>query len=167
MKKRIGLTAVILVSILYIISFFSNSAYVFSFSPGWSKSDLTGFITSVLFLISYLFLIIFYKNKMANYIMLALSDIPLALIVCHIFTYLFNINIAGGVYAVLFFLCIPPFYGFTFLLPTVDRSGFPATGPETINEEIFVPVFYIIALLLLILKIIMFIRLNRKSKKTI
>ncbi len=165
MKKRIELAAVILVSILYLVSFFGNFAFVFSFSTGWPKSNLTGFITSALFLTAYILLILFYKNKTANYIMLALSGIPLKILVFLSFTSLFNINITGGIYGFLVLFFVQPVYGLTFLLPTVKAEFFPATGPETINGEFFMLIFYMIVLLLLVLKIVMFVRLNRKSKK--
>ena len=165
MKKRIELAAVILVSILYIVSFFSNLTYTFSFATGWPKADFDRFIMSALFLTAYILLILFYKNKIANYIMLALSGIPLKILVFLSFTSLFNINVTGGMYGFLVVFFVQPVYGLTFLLPTVKAEFFPATGPETINGEFFMLIFYMIVLLLLILKIIMFVRLNRKSKK--
>ncbi len=169
MKKRIELAAVILVSILYLVSFFSNLTYAFPFATGWPKADFDRFITSALFLTAYILLILFYKNKMANYIMLALSSIPLRLIDSLIFLYfnlLLNTIIGGHAYALFFTVYVQPFYGFTFLLPTVRTESIPE-GSEFINGDFFIFVFCMIVLLLLLLKIIMFVRLNRKSKKYI
>ena len=168
MKKRIELAAVILVLFLYLISFFSNLTYAFPFATGWPKADFDRFITSALFLTAYILLILFYKNKMANYIMLALSGIPLRVFDSFVFTYLFNVlfNTVIGGYAFAFFFTVyvQPFYGLTFLLPTVRIESIPE-GSEFINGDLFISVFCVIVLLLLLLKIIMFVRLNRKSKK--
>ncbi len=168
MKKRIELAAVILVLFLYLISFFSNLTYTFPFATGWPKADFDRFITSALFLTAYILLILFYTNKMANYIMLALSGIPLRVFDSFVFTYLFNVlfNTVIGGYAFAFFFTVyvQPFYGLTFLLPTVRIESIPE-GSEFINGDLFISVFCVIVLLLLLLKIIMFVRLNRKSKK--
>ena len=164
MKKRIELAAVILVLFLYLISFFSNLTYAFPFATGWPKADFDRFITSALFLTAYILLILFYKNKIANYIMLALSGIPLKILVFLSFTSLFNINVTGGMYGFLVVFFVQPVYGLTFLLPTVRTESIPE-GSEFINGDLFISVFCVIVLLLLLLKIIMFVRLNRKSKK--
>lgn len=164
MKKRIELAAVILVLFLYLISFFSNLTYTFSFATGWPKADFDRFIMSALFLTAYILLILFYKNKIANYIMLALSGIPLKILVFLSFTSLFNINVTGGMYGFLVVFFVQPVYGLTFLLPTVRTESIPE-GSEFINGDLFISVFCVIVLLLLLLKIIMFVRLNRKSKK--
>jgi len=164
MKKRIELAAVILVLFLYLISFFSNLTYAFPFATGWPKADFDRFIMSALFLTAYILLILFYKNKIANYIMLALSGIPLKILVFLSFTSLFNINVTGGMYGFLVVFFVQPVYGLTFLLPTVRTESIPE-GSEFINGDLFISVFCVIVLLLLLLKIIMFVRLNRKSKK--